>query len=78
MGMEMDEKVIFPCPEPFKSEQIHSPHLLRFKIITPTFQTSVVQEPNIRGGKSAPTTDKPVGMTQPSHQPNDPTSSTTQ
>jgi hypothetical protein len=76
MDMEMDEKPTFPCPEPFKSEQFHPPHLLRFKIITPTFLTSVVQEPNIRGGKSAPTTDKPVGMTHPLHQPNDPTSST--
>jgi hypothetical protein len=37
MDVEMDEKATFPCPETFKSEQFYPPHLLRFKIITPTF-----------------------------------------
>jgi hypothetical protein len=47
MDVEMDEKSISPCPETFKYKQFYPPHLLRFKNITPTFRTSVVQEPNI-------------------------------
>jgi hypothetical protein len=41
---------IFPFSASFNSEQFHLIHFLWFKIITPTFNTGIGQEPNKRRG----------------------------
>jgi len=66
----MDKVAVLPSSGPYHSEQLYHSCLLWFKINTPTFQTDIDEEPNIRGGKGALTSDHKTKKTNPVHEPN--------
>jgi hypothetical protein len=64
-GLEMDKEAIFPPSGHYRSQEFHHSHLLWFKMITPTIQTSSAERPNTKGTKDTLTSDHITRKTSP-------------